>query len=156
MSDTTIPQSIPTGKPLVMFNQALQRGSLHRFWANLTCKCLCLLDLEEIMQCSPTESSHYEGIKTVSIDRIRGTLGKTAEFDSEFNPVKERSRTRWMGVAMQKLRGRDLPPVDLIKVDDIYYIRDGHHRVSVSRVMGQSFVDAEVTVINLRTRNPAC
>jgi hypothetical protein len=66
-----------------------------------------------------------------------------------FYPTQERSRTRWMGIALEKLPGRDLPPVELIQIGDSYYVRDGHHRISVSRAMGQDFIDAEITVMEL-------
>jgi hypothetical protein len=37
----------------------------------------------------------------------------------------------------------------LMQVNDVYYVRDGHHRISVSRAMGQDFIDAEVTILRL-------
>lgn len=153
MSDTMIPQGIPTEKPLSMFRQAFLHSQFHNLWAKLTRRCFCLLDLDETLEKSPVESSHYAGIKTVNIDRIHGTQGKVDEFDAEFNPTQERSRTRWMDIALQKLRGRDLPPVELVQIDDIYFVRDGHHRISVSRAMGQNFIDAEVTIMRLRQTN---
>ena len=153
MSDTTILQRVATEKPLSMFRQAIFHSQFHQLWAKLTRRCFCLLDLDETLQACPQEASHYAGIKTVDIERIRGTQGKADEFDAEFNPTQERSRVRWMGIALEKLRGRDLPPVELVQVGDVYYVRDGHHRISVSRAMGQSFIDAEVTVIRLRQQS---
>ena len=153
MSDTYIPQSVPVEKPLVMFNQAFQHGWFRRLWARLTRSCFCLQDLAETLETCPVAASHYAGIKTVNIDRIHGTLGKADEFDAEFNPIQERSRTRWMGIALEKLRGRDLPPVELVQVDDTYYVRDGHHRISVSRALGQNFIEAEVTIMRLQQQH---
>jgi hypothetical protein len=150
LNDMNIPQQIPTGQSLLMFNKAFQHGWLHSVWAKLTGQCFCLIDLDEAMKSSPVESSHYAGIKAIHIGRIHGTQGKADEFDAEFNPIQERSRCRWMGVALEKLRGHDLPPVNLIEVNGIYYVRDGHHRISVSHALGQDFIDAEVTVLNLR------
>jgi hypothetical protein len=49
-------------------------------------------------------------------------------------------------MAAAKMRGVALPPVELIQVGDIYFVRDGHHRISVARAFGQEQVDAEVTV----------
>ena len=43
----------------------------------------------------------------------------------------------------------DLPPVDLIKMGEIYFVKDGNHRVSVARERGQMFVDAHVTEIDI-------
>ncbi len=42
-------------------------------------------------------------------------------------------------------RGLTLPPVDLIRVGEFYSVRDGHHRVSVARALGQAFIEATVT-----------
>ena len=53
---------------------------------------------------------------------------------------------RWLGVARAALRGEHLPPVDLIRAGDVYYVRDGHHRISVARALGQREIDARVTV----------
>lgn len=153
INDTTISQNIPAGKPLTMFRKMLALGSLHRLWANLTHQEFRLLDLDETMKGHPVEAGHFAGIKTVSIDRIRGTQGKTDEFDSEFNPTQERSRTRWIGIASEILRGRHLPLVELIEVNGVYYVRDGHHRISVSRAMGQAYIDAEITILQLRQQN---
>ena len=152
-SDTIFPQNILAGKPLAMFREMFTHGSLHRLWAKFTRQCFYLLDLEETLKEHPLEASHYAGIKPVNIGRIRGTQGKTREFDAEFNPTQQRSRDRWIGIALEKLRGHDLPPVDLIQIDDIYYVRDGHHRISVSRAMGQAYIDAQVTIMQLRQQS---
>jgi hypothetical protein len=39
-----------------------------------------------------------------------------------------------------------LPPVRLIRVGDDYYVRDGHHRISVSRALCLGTITADVTV----------
>jgi len=51
-----------------------------------------------------------------------------------------------MGIAAARQMGRTLPPVELIQIGDLYFVRDGHHRISVARGMGQEHIDAEVTV----------
>jgi hypothetical protein len=153
MTDSYLPQAIPTEKPLNMFREAISHSRIHQLWAKLTRRCFCLRDLDEILHTCRVEASHYAGIKTVSIERIQGTQGKADEFDAEFNPIQERSRSRWIGVALEKLRGHDLPPVELVQIDDIYYVRDGHHRISVSRAMGQSYIEAEVTIMRLQQQH---
>jgi len=42
--------------------------------------------------------------------------------------------------------GTPLPPVELVQVGDVYFVRDGHHRISVARTVGQRDIEAEVTV----------
>jgi len=150
LSDTMIPKSIPTEQPLKMFREMLAHGSLFRLWAKMMHRRFSLLVLGETLKNHPVEASHFAGLKAVHIDHIQGTLNKAGEFDAEFNPTQNRSLSRWVGIALEKLRGNDLPPVYLIQVDGIYYVRDGHHRISVSRAMGQAFIDAEVTIMQLQ------
>jgi hypothetical protein len=35
--------------------------------------------------------------------------------------------------------------VSLYRLDDDYFVQDGHHRVSVARFHGSEWIDAEVT-----------
>ena len=42
-----------------------------------------------------------------------------------------------------------LPPVDLYKIGDVYFVRDGNHRVSVARQLGQVDIDAYVTELQV-------
>jgi hypothetical protein len=52
---------------------------------------------------------------------------------------------RWSRVYAHTTSMQGLPPVELYKVDDIYFVRDGNHRVSVSRQMGHKTIEAHVT-----------
>jgi hypothetical protein len=45
--------------------------------------------------------------------------------------------------------GMSMPPVELVQVKDAYFVRDGHHRISVARAMGQRDIEAEVMVWHL-------
>jgi hypothetical protein len=51
-----------------------------------------------------------------------------------------------LGIATARQRGKPLPPVELIQVGDVYFVRDGHHRISVARALGQRDIGAEVMV----------
>ncbi len=89
---------------------------------------------------------HYAGVQTVAIRSIRGSEGRLIDFDAEFRPLHDRTRDRWVSVAAARLRGTRLPPVELIKSGDDYFVRDGHHRISVARALGEEFIEANVTV----------
>ena len=54
-----------------------------------------------------------------------------------------------MSVAGAQIQGVPLPTVDLIQVGDRYFVRDGHHRISVARTLGRHFIEAEVTVYQM-------
>jgi hypothetical protein len=154
VTDSINPAGLSTRKSVSMFHEAVFHGQFHRLWARLTKSCFCLRELDETAQSGCVEGRRYAGLQTVSIDQIKGTEGKADEFDAEFNPTQERSRSRWIGIAQLRIRGRELPPIELTELDGVYYVRDGHHRISVSRAMGQAFIEAEVTTMVL-CRNTA-
>lgn len=91
------------------------------------------------------ENSHQVGATVVPIDRITGSEGRSQDFDREFRPLKAFNYNRWVGVAVAMMQGKTMPPVELIQIGDEYFVRDGHHRISAARALGQLSVDAIVT-----------
>ena len=108
-----------------------------------------LRSLAQATQGRALESSKYFGTTPVPVHQITGSEGKSQDFDREFRPLKRFSRDRWIGIAVARLQGNSLPPVELIKVGDDYYVRDGHHRISVAKAYGQVDIDAVVTIWNM-------
>jgi hypothetical protein len=98
-------------------------------------------------------SERHLGLRTVPIDNVIGSVDRTEGFDRRFLPTSSKSRSRWERIAQAARRGDTLPPVELYKLGDAYFVIDGHHRVSVARALGRPDVDARVT--ELRTRTPA-
>jgi hypothetical protein len=89
---------------------------------------------------------HYGGIQCVNLNRICGSMNRTGDFDHHFHPLDDRLRDRWVSVAMARSQDVPLPPVSLVQVGACYFVEDGHHRISVARAMGQTAIEAEVTV----------
>jgi len=94
------------------------------------------------------------GLKIVPIESILGTAVEgPAQRGSDFLPLKPRRGADWEGRfrriqnALERLD--TLPPVDLLKFGDGYWILDGHNRVAVGLTMGQVAVDANVTELRM-------
>lgn len=85
------------------------------------------------------------GTRSVRLDQIVGTLNRDTDFDARFRPIQRHSENRWLRVATAMLRGVDLPPLELVKVGDQYFVKDGHHRVSVARALGYQYLDAHIS-----------
>jgi hypothetical protein len=102
-------------------------------------------DLNEVVQGRRIHHRRSLGLRTVPMGEIVGSEGRSEDFDAEFRPVAGHIRDRWIGVAVARMRGVVLPPVSLVKFDGSYYVRDGNHRVSVARFLGQAEIEAEVT-----------
>ncbi|HYP40943.1 MAG TPA: hypothetical protein VEX13_11345 [Chloroflexia bacterium] len=81
----------------------------------------------------------------VPVARIVGSVGRSRDFNRDFQPVQKHTRPRWESIYVAAVSGVTLPPVELYKVGDCYFVKDGNHRVSVARYLGAEFVDAEVT-----------
>ena len=94
---------------------------------------------------APVINRHAAGTQAVALDTIRGSVDKVGSFDADFLPLVPHVEERWVKVATALLHGLDLPPVDLILVGDTYFVVDGHHRISASRMLGYSHIDAVVT-----------
>jgi hypothetical protein len=119
-------------------------------WAALTGRSRCLLALGEVWQDghgSAIEGGQLEiATRRVPIAQIVGSQSRCGDFDRDFSPLHDYNRARWLRIAAARRRGTPLPPVDLVQVGDLYFVQDGHHRISVARALGQRDIEARVTV----------
>src|SRR5947209_92697 len=109
-----------------------------------------ILPYEEVIQALGFVSERPVGLQVVPLDAIVGTIDRQRDFDRRFRPTSRRVRSRWEHIAATMRRGEAMPPVDLLKVGEIHFVRDGHHRVSVARALGLSDIDAYVTEVVTR------
>ncbi|MGH2870764.1 MAG: chromosome partitioning protein ParB [Solirubrobacteraceae bacterium] len=109
-----------------------------------------ILPYEEVIEALGFVSERQIGGKVVALDEIVGTVDRAREFDRNFRPTSGRLRSRWESIATAMRRGEPMPPVDLLQIGEIYFVRDGHHRVSVARALGRTDIDAFVTEVVTR------
>jgi hypothetical protein len=109
-----------------------------------------ILPYEEVIRALGFVSERPLGLKVVSLDAIVGTVDRGRDFDRSFRPTSARVRTRWERIAAATRRGESMPPIDVVKVGEIYFVRDGHNRVSVARALGRTDIDAQVTDVVTR------
>jgi hypothetical protein len=127
-------------------------SACHNSWINLFRACLTgtkrgLLTLEDSLDDNVRLlNAYYKGVSTVPLGQIVGSEGRGQDFDRDFNPTNENTRDRWISVAAARLQGNSLPLVELIQIGERYFVRDGHHRVSVARALKQEYIEALVTV----------
>ena len=109
-----------------------------------------ILPYEEVVEALGFVSERPLGLQVVALDAILGTVDRGGDFDRRFRPTSARVRSRWERIAAAVRRGEPLPPVDLVRVGEIHFVRDGHHRVSVARALGRADIDAYVTEVITR------
>jgi len=129
-----------------MYQRTYRQGQLALLWSTLTGRLRHLFDLSEVASARTTRDGGNVRRQRVPIRQIRGSCGRCADFDADFRPLQQHNRERWLNIAVSRDRGASLPPVELIQVGEIYFVQDGHHRISVARALGQKEVDAWVSV----------
>lgn len=131
---------------LHLYHRALDRGRRAQRWSTLARRSRRLLDLVSIEAQCVVDARCDAVLRTVPLNQIRGSEGRVGDFDCDFYPLRQHTQERWLGIAKAWERGKELPPVALVQVGDIYFVRDGHHRISVARALGQTAIEARVIV----------
>jgi len=123
-----------------LFDRAYTRGVRNLLLAKLTGKTNQLQTLHH----QPTATRRTNAVIVVSLSKIVGSENRSEDFDARFNPLKQHNRERWISIATARRQGLVLPSVKLVQDGNKYYVRDGHHRISVAKAMGQLEIEASV------------
>ncbi len=106
-----------------------------------------ILPFDEVVEALGRRSERHLGLRTIPLDSIVGTVDRQREFDRNFRPTSRRVRLRWQRIAEAIRRGEPMPPIDVYGIGEMHFVRDGHHRVSVTRQLGLDVIEAYVTEI---------
>ena len=106
---------------------------------------ICLPNLDQVLGAAPPASRRSVGVWAIPVDSIVGTAedAKARTFDPSFR-APPASRRRWERLWIAARRGAPLPPISVYRLGAQHYVVDGHHRVSVARVLRMAAIDAEV------------
>lgn len=106
------------------------------------------MSFDEVVEALGRRAENYLGTKLIPLDAIVGSVDRYRDFDRRFRPTSARSRQRWERLARASRTGEEIPPIEVYQVGDYYFVRDGHHRVSVARSLGLDVIEARVTAID--------
>ena len=106
-----------------------------------------LLPFDEVVGALGRRGEVRLGLRMVDLDLIVGSTDRVAGFDRRFRPTSDLARRRFERIAAAVRRGEPMPAVDLLQVGDVYFVRDGHHRVAVLRALGRELIEARVTLV---------
>ena len=109
-----------------------------------------MLPFEEVVEALGRRGERSLGLQSVELDSIVGTVDRGREFDRSFRPTSPGVRGRWERIARAERKGESMPPIDVYRVGELHFVKDGHHRVSVARAMGRETIDAYVTEVLTR------
>jgi hypothetical protein len=126
------------------FERARRKAFLNNLVARFSRRPNWLLSFEEVQQLLGAEGQQYRGYQEVPVSAIIGSVDRYHDFNRGFLPIQDHTRPRWESVDRATLADVSLPPVQLYKVGDVYFVKDGNHRVSVAKEKGGEYIDAEV------------
>lgn len=134
------------------YQRARFKAFLNQVWSALAGRPNNLLSYDEVKEKLHVGGPIYRGVQTVHVDQIAGSLNRYQQFDRAFLPRTDETAGRWQSVNRAFYEDISLPPVVLYKIGDVYFVVDGHHRVSVAREQGQEFIEAEVRECSTKVR----
>ncbi len=132
------------------FDRARRKALLHDIMAFLRGYRNHLLDFEQLNQALAQGEPTDLGVQDVPLDAIRGSVDRYREFDLAFQPKHEGLRDRWQRVEAARRYGLPMRPVELYKLGGVYFVKDGHHRVSVARLHNDKSIQAHVMEVTSR------
>ena len=109
-----------------------------------------ILPFDEVVTALGRTGERDLRMHVIPLDSIVGTVDRARGFDREFRPTTSAVRTRWERVAVAMRRGESMPPIDVLRIGEAHFVRDGHHRVSVARALGHRDIEAHVTEVLTR------
>jgi hypothetical protein len=127
------------------FKRSCNQAMIQELLAALTHAPIDLLSYKEVQEKLHLQGGIYRGLQDIPLDKIVGSVGRYREFSRTFLPRTNADWQRWARVKalMEGMTG--LPPIEVFQVGDIYFVKDGNHRVSVARDIGAKTIQAHVT-----------
>jgi hypothetical protein len=134
------------------FHKARSLAALKEILARITGESTQLLSFDEVRQKLKVKGSYDKGLRDIPLDAIVGSVGRYNDFTRDFLPKQDVDETRWARVKVAATGLVGLDPIEVYQIGDVYFVKDGNHRVSVARQLGATHIQAYVTEI--RTRVP--
>ena len=109
-----------------------------------------ILPFEEVLSALGRRGERRLGLQVIPLDSIVGSVDRSREFDRRFLPTSPRVRERWQRINTAQRRGESMPPIDVYRIGELHFVKDGHHRVSVARALREKDINARVTEVRTR------
>ncbi len=139
-------EHLPTGAEAHReFDHAKRQAVVENITALLRGKPDDLLPFDDVQRKLGLHITRERGLQQAPLAQIVGSVGKYRDFTRSFWPRNEKLRERWKWIYVAAHDFHGLPPVELYQVGEVYFVKDGNHRISVARALGNTSIEAYVT-----------
>lgn len=135
---------------LTDFRRARRRATMESLLARLQNHPSLLLSYEEVRRITGAQGERNRGLQEIPIDNIVGSVGRYSDFTRTFLPRYDSMEERWARVMALATSLEGWPPIEVYQIGDVYFVIDGHHRVSAAREMGLATFPAYVVEVGAR------
>lgn len=129
---------------VVDFQEARRRASIQEILARLQGRSNELLSYDEVAEKLKLRARTERGTRNIPLDAIVGSVGRYTDFTRTFLPRRADDQERWARVKATLEEDAGLPPIDVYKVGEAYFVIDGNHRVSIARQQGSTTIEAHI------------
>lgn len=126
------------------FQSARKKAGIQEVLARVTGRSNQLLSYDEVAEKLKLQIRTERGLQDIPLNAIVGSVGRYTEFTRTFLPRHANDQNRWAGVKTAVEGDLGLPPIEVYKVGEVYFVVDGNHRVSIARQEGFEFIQAHV------------
>jgi nucleotide-binding universal stress UspA family protein len=137
-------------RAILDFRRARSQANRELLKARLTGRSASLLPYEEVRQMLRARTGQRVGPKDIPLEAIVGSVDRYTEFTRSFLPLEAKDEERWARIQTRFNDLEGLPPIEVYQIGQVYFVRDGNHRVSVARQMGATHIDAYVTEVETK------
>lgn len=103
----------------------------------------------EVIKTLEPRGEHYRGVRAIPVEQIVGSVDRYRDFDRSYRPKAQHLEDRWAHIRKLWRTGYIFEPIEVFQVGEVYFVKDGNHRVSVARTESQVFIEAEVIEIDV-------
>jgi len=135
----------PLRNPAEDFRNARRKAALEKVSGTLFGSSHHLLEFQQIENQLNYDNIENLGLKNIPLDAIVASVNRHDDFTRKFFPRSKVDPQRWQRVS--KAASIQPLPIDVYQIDEVYFVLDGNHRVSVARQHGQTHIMANVTKI---------
>ncbi|HSR32467.1 MAG TPA: hypothetical protein VLY63_18050 [Anaerolineae bacterium] len=124
------------------FRQARRLATMEQLRARLSGRSAQILCYQDVHDAVKAKMGRILGLKEIPLDSIVGSVERCADYTRAFLPLTDSAEKRWADI--WNASPDKLPPIRVTQLGPIYFVVDGHHRVSVARRRGWTNLAAHV------------
>lgn len=154
MDDEFIRNQLTRSSAIADFRSARQKAKVLELYAFIQRKPINLLRFEEVREKLKANIAASKELKVIPLDAIVGSVNRYEDFTRNFLPRDNIDEERWANIVIASQKSTKIPPIEVYQIGEVYFVSDGHHRVSVARTYGKKAIRAYVTEVKSRVPLP--